>query len=186
MPAAPPISLNDVISRFRVSCLFRLNERFPWLSKKIQWNFYSIMSLIIRLHDVYIKTKNVCYFSVFYKLFHRDSELQFISLWCAPVTRVLQMLGNNYFKVKSLIPFSFSYFELLNSHIAFVNYEASTLRNYLETSTVSIISEQPSYMHWISFQTIWHRTQFIWNWDFINHFFWKHNDFLAFRSSRYT
>ena len=31
------------------------------------------------------------------------------------------------------------------SHIAFVNYEASTLRIYVETSTVSIISEQPSY-----------------------------------------
>ena len=29
--------------------------------------------------------------------------------------------------------------------IAFFNYEASRLRIYVETSTVSIISEQPSY-----------------------------------------
>ena len=33
------------------------------------------------------------------------------------------------------------------SHIAFVNYEASTLRIYEETSNVSIISEQPSYLY---------------------------------------
>ena len=33
------------------------------------------------------------------------------------------------------------------SHIALVNYEASTLRIYVETSTVSIISEQPLYMY---------------------------------------
>ena len=31
------------------------------------------------------------------------------------------------------------------ARIAFVHYEASTLRIYVETSTVSIISEQPSY-----------------------------------------
>ena len=29
----------------------------PWLSKKIQWNFYSIMPSLIRLYDVYIKKK---------------------------------------------------------------------------------------------------------------------------------
>ena len=33
------------------------------------------------------------------------------------------------------------------SHITIVNYEASTLRIYVETSTVSIISEQPSYKY---------------------------------------
>ena len=71
------------------------------------------MSLIIRLYDVYIK-KNVWYFCVFYKLFHRDSVLQFVILWCAPVTQVLHMLGNNYYKVKMLIQFPISYFELLN------------------------------------------------------------------------
>ena len=35
------------------------------------------------------------------------------------------------------------------SHIALVNYKASTLRIYVETSTVSIISEQPSYVNMI-------------------------------------
>ena len=59
----------------------------------------------------YIKKKIVWYFCVFYKLFHRDSVLQFIFLWCAPVTRVLHMLGNTYYKVMSLKPFAISYFE---------------------------------------------------------------------------
>ena len=36
------------------------------------------------------------------------------------------------------------------SIIAFVHYEASTLRFYQETSTVSIISEQPSYSDLLS------------------------------------
>ena len=61
----------------------------------------------------YFNGKNVWYFCFFYKHFHRDSVLQFIILWCAPVTRVLHKLANNYYKVKSLIPFSISYFELL-------------------------------------------------------------------------
>ena len=33
------------------------------------------------------------------------------------------------------------------SHIALVNYEASTLRIYVETSTVSIISDSPRILH---------------------------------------
>ena len=67
---------------------------------------------------------------------------------CASVARVLHLLGNNNYKVKSLMPFSISYFELLKvmSFIAFVNYEASALRLSQETSIVSIISEQPSYI----------------------------------------
>ena len=60
-----------------------------------------------------MNTKKI-YFCVLNKLFHRDFVLQSVILWRAPVARVLYILGNNIYKVKSLIPFSISYIDLLN------------------------------------------------------------------------
>ena len=91
MPAAPPVSLDYVILRFRAlgrcACFSKM-EKSLWLSKGIKWNFYNMMSFIVRLYDVNIK-KNALYFCVFYKLIHRNFVLQFVISWRAPVTHVL-------------------------------------------------------------------------------------------------
>ena len=56
--------------------------------------------------------------SIFNKLFHRGFVLPLVIF--SPVTCVLHILGNDYYKVKSLMPFSISYFELLNVSYCFI------------------------------------------------------------------
>ena len=70
------------------------------------------LTLDVDRHYIYKEKMLSIYFCVFHKLFHRGFVLPLVILWRASVTRVLHILGNDYYKVKSLIPFSISYFEL--------------------------------------------------------------------------
>ena len=58
--AWPLLRLFLSTTSFRASgrrACFDKTEYFPWLSKEIQWKFYSMMSLLIRFYDVSVKKK---------------------------------------------------------------------------------------------------------------------------------